>query len=67
MIEPTFDLNSTFIFPIGNTISKVNISHKIQICNTIQMGNLLLVGDPDVTLTNEQIQALVISERIYLN
>jgi hypothetical protein len=68
MIEPTFEINSAFIFPMGgNTITKVTISHKIQICNTIQMGNLLLVRDPEVTLTNEQIQELVISERMHLN
>ena len=67
MTEPTFDIVSVFIFPKGKKAVKVNIEHKIQICETIQMANLSLVGDPEVKLTNQEIQELVISERIYLN
>lgn len=67
MTEPTFDIESAFIFPNGKRAGRVNIDHKIQICETIQMANLLLVGDPEVRLTNEEIQQLVVCERIYLN
>lgn len=69
MTEPIFDIRSGFIFPTGtdNSAIKIHLEHKIQICNTIQMGNLLLVEDPNVRLTDKEINKLIISERIYLN
>lgn len=69
MTEPIFDIRSGFIFPIStdNSAIKVHIEHKIQICHTIQMGNILLAGDPNVRLTDKEINKLITSERIYLN
>lgn len=67
MTEPTFNIKSGFIFPKGKNAKIVNINHKIQICETIQMANLSLVSDPDIKLTKKQIISFIICEHIHLN
>lgn len=67
MNEPTFEIVSNFIFPTGKKAREISITHKIQICETIQMGNISLVEDPNVKLTGSDIMELIVCERLYLN
>lgn len=67
MIDPTFDIESVFVFPTGKKARKRMLVSKIHICNVIQMSNIERISDPDLMLSHEQIQELIICERIHLN